>query len=444
MNMAKSSKNRAPAAILPIAVILSLLGPVGCSNKGEEPIQAELVLKSGDWQYSRHGSELARPLVVKVVAPGGSGLEGVEVDFSILQGTGSLSPARDRSDSEGLASTKLTLGPEKGTVTVKASLVADAGKMVLFHAISSDFFCPEADPAPTVSYGRRGNLYLATLRSGLYSSGSTNAGIVLLDLLNATVTGFTEIRTDQLISVIWDVAFSPRGDLYLARNEALAEVAKVATDGTVSHFASLEDPLGSELATFPSGLLVGCDRFGPFYVGCRDTLMRFPGAYYQGVVNNDALAVDPETGDLYFVSTQPAALLRLPLDSLVVQGPVETVAGLSPEEAAGANGMAVAPDGIVYLLVDADTTKEMLAVDPTGGTKTVAFDFSALRPNGVFRELAIDHRNFMLYTIDTEANDLLGYSLLTPSAGFVTVIPANDAISTPSDSGERIGLVVLP
>ena len=73
---------------------------------------------------------------------------------------------------------------------------------------------------------------------------------------------------------------------------------KFAPNHSVSHFATLEGILGTEITTLEGGVLAGCDEFGPFTVGCRDTLTRYPDATFSGtcadIANYDAVAYDAD------------------------------------------------------------------------------------------------------------------------------------------------------
>src|SRR4030095_9184310 len=121
------------------------------------------------------------------------------------------------------------------------------------------------------------------------------------------------------------------------------QVVKVATNGTVTHFATLEPPpigtiqQGAELAMTPNGVLVGCDVVGPFYVTCRDTVFRFDDAIYSGddftrdQANSDAVACDPNSGDVYFIYKADRDLLRIPFDG-VNAGTKTKVADLTLDE----------------------------------------------------------------------------------------------------------------
>jgi hypothetical protein len=425
-----------------LAVTVSILIMMQCSSTQEPEPPTGIEMVSGNDQYYIHGTTLAEPLVVRATTKSGSPAESALIRFQVTGGNAVLSASLVRTNADGLASVLLTLSPENGINTVRASLEINTDKYVVFTATSSDFPCREAETSHSVDYGPSGNLLLATFKSAIYSSDETNAGIVMI---GSTVTGLKEFPTDIFITTVWDIALSPRGDLFLAKSAVIDEIVKVGTDGSVTPFAILEDPDGAELATNPSGLVVGCDRKGPFLIGCDKTVHRFDGASYpSGGINNNALAVDPTTEDIYYISTIDLTLYRLPVDSFSATGPPEEAASLSMDEAIGARGMVADMDGTVYILVDTTSTKELIKID-SQGDKTGAFDFFSRGPGnlaGTQRDLALDRNAGKLYTIDTLNNQLLYFFTSAPNQVY-TVMTSED-ISTSDFSGERVGLVVLP
>ena len=124
----------------------------------------------------------------------------------------------------------------------------------------------------------------------------------------------------------------------------------------------------------------------------------------------------PLRDDIYFISEDQNTLLRLPIDTLTAAGPVEVVADLSADEADGARGVVCASDRMIYILIDTEDTKKILAVSAISGGKTDLFDFfsrgsGSLQDAGVQRDLAIDNVGAILYTVDTLNNVLLRYPL---------------------------------
>lgn len=430
----------------------------GCSNsQGPAPLAARIALVSGDGQYSKAGTELTEPVVAKVTFSDGSPATGELVRFAIVDGGGSLSRATANVTSNGTTSVHWTLGPSTGTQHLKVSVASDASVAVVAQATSSVYYCPEEDPTFARKFTPQRSLFLLTNTSALTASGGQpRVGVVRLDFNAGTFAGtlFRSFEQGPLINVLRDCAFSSNGDFFVAWTDssAVREIIKLNPDGTYSHFASLDSYYGTEITTLPGGVLAGCDEFGPFTVGCRDTLTRYDDAVFSGeapdAANNDAVACDPTSGDLYFIYLADRTLRRVPLNGYVEESPAEVVATLSIDEANGAKGMVVASDGSVYILVESTNTKEIAKVT-ADGTVSTAVDFFTARgagnAAGIQSDLAIDRTlgTGFLYTLDTLNNVILVYQIQT---GQLDALPSsggpNDASGT--GSGERVGLTVLP
>ena len=80
-----------------------------------------LVQQSGNLQFGTPGSTLANPLVVRAQSETGLPISGITVIFAVTFGGGSVSAASGVTDSSGLASTQLKLGPNAGPNVVTAS-----------------------------------------------------------------------------------------------------------------------------------------------------------------------------------------------------------------------------------------------------------------------------------------------------------------------------------
>lgn len=86
-------------------------GPSGTTSKD---FAANLRLVSGDQQLGAMGSALSQPIVVKVVDAGGQPVTGAAVTFSVRAGGGSINPAANISDANGLVSSTWTMGTSLG------------------------------------------------------------------------------------------------------------------------------------------------------------------------------------------------------------------------------------------------------------------------------------------------------------------------------------------
>lgn len=444
-----------PAIGLPAMVLLLSQ----CSDTTAPPPPSSITIRSGDNQFSIRGTVLPDPLEVAVLTAQGAAAQNVTVNFSVIEGGGTVSSGSAQTNDQGVASTQLTLGLTLGTNRVRAAI--DAG-VVVFEATASNFLCPEADDSLQVcgscaaSYGPAGQLFLATNKSSLFAS----AGIVNINPFGIppTARSFTEIPPRGIFpAVIWDVAFSPRGDFYLAARYPLPEIIKIGTDGSLTTFTALdatENDDAVEITTSAIGLLTGVSKRGPFAVGCRDVLTRFPVATFAGGVNTDAVAVDPRDQtltpfgeDIYFILETDSTLYRLALDSLTVETTrgmmgLEAVAQLTFDEATGANGMVCDGfDGTVYILVDTPATKHIVSVTEMG-IRTIFFDFlTALPGGGAQRDLAL--KRPLLFTLDTLNDQLLVIDLAQTLTPLFSDSLEQIKLSSPMDSGDFVGLDVL-
>lgn len=452
------AKTRIPAILTLTA--LSCLALVACDESSAPLLPSRIVIQSGDDQFSKHGTQLPERLEVRLFYPGGTPAGGFDVDFQIVELGGSLSASTVTSNGNGRASVRLTLPDQNGTVRVRASLELEPNVFTDFTATSSDFYCPEDDPTFVKKFSSSGivfhDLFLFTAKSSLFPG----AGLIRVKPGQGLFEAIPVLAFAQGVSlkVVRDASFSPAGDLFLAWSHERLETIKVEPNFSYDPmgFSELESVYGSEITRSPRGILVGCDEFGPFTVGCRDTLARFEDATYPGFdasdyANFDAVAVDPATEDIYYIHIPSNKLMRLPVDTLLATGPPVEVATLAADEATGASGMVVDDaDGSVFILVDTDDTRSIVKVT-AGGVKSTEIDFFVARGAGDAagrqNDLAIDREFRFLFTIDRLNDVLLLYDIVQQQLSVMTANPANtdaEALSTATSAEERLGLVVLP
>jgi hypothetical protein len=88
------------------------------------PVQAgppaDLVRVSGDSQSAPAGDQVPIPLVVRLLDEQGNAIHNTAISWVAGDGGGSVSPVTVETDTAGLASTRLTLGPSPGVNTVNA------------------------------------------------------------------------------------------------------------------------------------------------------------------------------------------------------------------------------------------------------------------------------------------------------------------------------------
>ena len=113
----------------------------------------QLVKISGDDQSAPAGSQLAEPLVVRVVDDFGNGVSGVTVEWRTCDGSGDYNVA---TDGAGFASALQTTGTEAGTLCVMASSAGLTGSPVMFSYTVTSGESSVRVPAPPPSPARTG------------------------------------------------------------------------------------------------------------------------------------------------------------------------------------------------------------------------------------------------------------------------------------------------
>ena len=98
---------------------------------------SNIVLVSGNSQTGSVGQQLTNPFTVMVTDANGSPVSGVTVAFGVTAGGGTLMTANVLTNSSGLASSTLTLGPSSGTNTVTAASGTLTGSPVVFTATAT-------------------------------------------------------------------------------------------------------------------------------------------------------------------------------------------------------------------------------------------------------------------------------------------------------------------
>jgi len=454
--------------LITVVVAAQALFLAACESTEEAVLPSNIDVVSGNDQYSKKGTLLPSPLTVSVEYHDQSPATGYVVRFTAIEGGGSVSRRNATTDSRGIASVNYTLGPQTGTNRIRADVTGESNISVEFTATAGDFFCPEEDPTFVQKISPGGTVEHDLLLFTQNSSVNTSGGNPITGLVRLRVEGFV-LRPSSYASygdeyswlTVRDCAFAQNGDFFLTWQDIFDEVVKVRPNKQADHFATLDTPFGGEITVTPSGVLVGCDIYGPFVMGCRDPLQRFDEASFSGVpgdrANGNAVAVDitPQNTwyeDIYYIDLSDYTLRRLPVDTLVAQGDPEVVYQLTADQALGARGMECNNNGDVFILVDDDDDeKAILSITPTG-TMTVEYDFfeggtKTAAEAGMLSDLALRRGGApIVYTIDTLNDVVFRYDVnntaplrMSPEAGYDA-----EAVSTAASKGERVGLVVIP
>lgn len=109
---------------IPLSAALILACAAGCSTDAVSPLAlGSVVLVSGDAQAGSPGVPLSDTLEVKVLdQTGRAGMSGVQVNWWVRAGQGTMDRASDTTDANGLARAVWTLGPVPGTNQATATV----------------------------------------------------------------------------------------------------------------------------------------------------------------------------------------------------------------------------------------------------------------------------------------------------------------------------------
>ncbi|MEE8573649.1 MAG: Ig-like domain-containing protein, partial [Gemmatimonadota bacterium] len=177
-----------------LGIVLTVAGMVACGSDGPElPIPAAIERDTTtDSQVAFAGARLARPLAVIVTDEIANVVARAEVRWTVLGGLGAtVSDSVTTTDGVGRAQVDVTLGGQDGVFTIRAALVADPEKSVLFDV--------GALPAPR----------LTEVSPTTFSGGDTIIvrGVLLKDTLPVEIGGArAQLRyvsaTGQAMSVV--------------------------------------------------------------------------------------------------------------------------------------------------------------------------------------------------------------------------------------------------
>jgi hypothetical protein len=185
------------------AALALVAGILACSDSGGpggDPAGIELL--DGNGQEGAPGTALAAPLRVLVTDTDGAPLQGVEVEWEVVTGGGSV-PASTVSAADGVASATFTLGPATGAQSARAVLEGVPGSPVMFTATASAVAAgiqlmsvtPVPPTAPFVhdTYVRDGIVFMFAWDEGvrIYDVGNGMAGgtPAVPKLVGSIVTG---------------------------------------------------------------------------------------------------------------------------------------------------------------------------------------------------------------------------------------------------------------
>jgi hypothetical protein len=103
----------------------------------EPLVAANLEAVGGNGQQATVGAPLSDPLSVRVTDASGHAVPDITVNWSVLTGGGTISPASSTTNGSGVASAELTLGPLEGQQQAQALVSGLTGSPVVFTATAT-------------------------------------------------------------------------------------------------------------------------------------------------------------------------------------------------------------------------------------------------------------------------------------------------------------------
>ena len=418
-------------AIFTLILIQASLLYISCDGSLINNEPSRLVIYSGNNQTERVNAALPDPLVVRVSSISGSPRPEIEISFTSDDPGVVISNPSTVSDSEGLAYCVVTLGPDAGQYQISASIEEDTD---IFTATAVDIECSEEDPDPACGW-TGGNIFITTTSSS-YIAGS---GSVLIEF-----DPESEVETKRLETAhtIIDLAFSPRGELFLTSTEAIYKVTPVTYE--LETFYTYPSAAECEIEPNFGSVLSLATSTGVKGVFCPDSDLSAEFPYSN--ISPECLAADPYSRDLLFITgVSPTYTLRSVAwdgrgDFETFNDPIILDTGpWTPK------GICAGAEGIFYVTLDDDDSDRGIArVDTKTGTVDIDFFnfYTYFEENsadaGRWGDITCSGSN--LYLIDKRNNRLV---VIGTDGEWIDEYQS-DVFSMPFAVDERYGIAVAP
>jgi hypothetical protein len=164
-----------------------------------------LALLSGNNQTGTAGQPLSAPLVVKITDANNRPVPNVAVTFAVLVGGGTVAQSTVATDSQGLSSTALTLGPTPGANSATATAGTLVGSPVTFVATGTAGVAG-LPPTATSELFNLNNLNwspagsMSTPRGGTTLTVLGDGTVLVLGGVNASTNVFPPLASGELFS----------------------------------------------------------------------------------------------------------------------------------------------------------------------------------------------------------------------------------------------------
>lgn len=246
-----------PARVLGLALLSGALA--ACRDGGGGPTAPDpkylvIAVQGGDQQIWSPSGQVPKPLQVVVKdSRSKNAVGGVTVLWKVTQGSGAtLNPPTSVTDSTGIASTTLTLGPAAGSYTVTADFNGNLGQPATFRAEAAS----GAQITGITPTSARSGDTITVAGNGFSSTAQNN--VVLFDGVRGAVVSATASQLRVIVPLCLPTRTVQVVVLLGAASTPPASLAVTGTGGgalnlTVGKVALLTDPTAISCATLSSG-----------------------------------------------------------------------------------------------------------------------------------------------------------------------------------------------
>ncbi len=412
--------------VLLTAAVLVLSCAEDSLTDDDQTLITRIAVYAGNNQAGTIGSNLPDPLVVRASDILGNPRPGITVLFSTANTGASVSPASAQTGSSGLASCLFKLGSSAGQHCVGVSIDGDSTH---FTATAAALECPEEDPAAACAWAS-GHIFISTTSSSLLSG----SGSVIIDYDPEGLVYEEVLETSEQII---DLAFSPRGELFLSTTD---EIYKVDPDDkSLSIFYTYASPAVAQIEPNYGSVLTAVTSTNLFGIFCPSSVLSAEAPI--AAASPHCLAVDPVSRDAWIVTGDNPTFHfhRYAWDGRGDFGGAETI--LAATGSSSPAGMCADSTGNIYVVLDGSVSERTIGRIEADGTWQRTFidlyDYSA---TGRWGDIA--YLNGEVYIIDTWNNGLVAVTVT--GTGLNIIAEMDDAFSADLEYGERYGIAASP
>jgi hypothetical protein len=420
-------------AMLAAAFVIISLFAISCDEDPTDVDDTTLRITkiSGDGQIERVEAMLPDPLVVRVTNIANERKPGITVTFSTDNPGAEVFPETAVTDSEGEAFCGFKLGSVAGAYQAKAVVTTDS---TIFSVSAVEPTCSE-ESVDEASDWPSEHVFIVTTSSALITTGNS----VVIDY-DPVAGSWQKVLESNL--QLTDIAFSPRGELYVAISDYIYKVDPATKN--LLEFTPLSEVGHVEIEPNWGGILMGMSDNGRMFVVKCSPDMAYLYTFAFVPTHAENVATDPVTRDIYFMTGTPPdyQLNHAAWDGRSDTGGDQTTVTYIDAGTGMPMGMCCDSTTTLYISVDGTSNdRGIFKVDSDGNVDSAFFDFvdyfGAIEA-GRWGDITLLEDE--LYLIDKDNGRLV---VISTDGTFVKEVVSNDFF-VPGSVLEKYGLAVSP